>query len=129
MNNGPQRVDHGLEVRVSGTTKVFVSCRRQDARHVAGRMADRLVERFAASGRGLRRHLVRDRAQWLSIPHESFSSDVNRLIAAIERRQRPTPSVVHLPLCRSAPGSTPQVARSAFCEDLDAARSRICRNP
>jgi TIR domain len=31
---------------VSGTTRVFISYRRQDARHVAGRLADRLVERF-----------------------------------------------------------------------------------
>ena len=31
---------------MSGTTRVFVSYRRQDARHVAGRLADRLVERF-----------------------------------------------------------------------------------
>jgi tetratricopeptide (TPR) repeat protein len=46
MKQWPHRVDHGLEVRVSGATKVFVSYRRQDARHVAGRLADRLVERF-----------------------------------------------------------------------------------
>ncbi len=31
---------------MSGTIRVFVSYRRQDARHVAGRLADRLVERF-----------------------------------------------------------------------------------
>ena len=31
---------------MAGTTRVFVSYRRQDARHVAGRLADRLVERF-----------------------------------------------------------------------------------
>ena len=31
---------------MSGTARVFVSYRRQDARHVAGRLADRLVERF-----------------------------------------------------------------------------------
>jgi hypothetical protein len=46
MEQWPQRVDHGLEVSVGGTTRVFVSYRRQDARHVAGRLADRLVERF-----------------------------------------------------------------------------------
>jgi hypothetical protein len=31
---------------VSGSTHVFVSYRREDTRHVAGRLADRLVERF-----------------------------------------------------------------------------------
>src|SRR5215210_2331700 len=46
MKQWRPRVDLGLEVRVSGTTRVFISYRRQDARHVAGRLADRLVERF-----------------------------------------------------------------------------------
>ena len=31
---------------MGGTTRVFVSYRRQDTRHVAGRLADRLVEQF-----------------------------------------------------------------------------------
>ena len=31
---------------MSGSTRVFVSYRREDARHLAGRLADRLVERF-----------------------------------------------------------------------------------
>ena len=46
MKQWLQRVDHGLEMSVAGTTRVFVSYRRQDTRHVAGRLADRLVERF-----------------------------------------------------------------------------------
>jgi hypothetical protein len=31
---------------LSGSARVFVSYRRDDTRHVAGRLADRLVERF-----------------------------------------------------------------------------------
>jgi hypothetical protein len=31
---------------LSGSARVFVSYRREDTRHVAGRLADRLVERF-----------------------------------------------------------------------------------
>lgn len=31
---------------MSGSARVFVSYRREDTRHVAGRLADRLVERF-----------------------------------------------------------------------------------
>jgi tetratricopeptide (TPR) repeat protein len=155
---------------LSGSARVFVSYRREDTRHVAGRLADRLVERFqvfmdmdtiepgtdftdvirravndcdvflsvigtqwttVADERGLRRlddandWVVAETAaalqrnapvipvlvdgarmparselpdvlaslasrQGMTLRHESFSSDVGRLIAAIDKRVRAT---------------------------------------
>jgi tetratricopeptide (TPR) repeat protein len=195
----PSRVDHGLEVRVGGTTRVFVSYRRQDARHVAGRLADRLVERFqvfmdmdtiepGTDFTDVIRQAVEDcdvflsviGAQWLSVKddqgqprledasdwvvaetvaalhrnvpvipvlvdgavmpsrselpaelaalasrqamtirHESFSSDVNRLIAAIERRVDKAAEPASPP--PAAPVSPPPVAPAAVDAEYSAA--------
>jgi tetratricopeptide (TPR) repeat protein len=177
---------------------VFVSYRRQDARHVAGRLADRLVERFqvfmdmdtiepGTDFTDVIRQAVEDcdvflsviGAQWMSVTgdqgqprlkdagdwvvaetvaallrnvpvipvlvdgavmparselppelaplasrqamtirHESFSSDVNRLIAAIERRVGAAEPGSPPP---AAPASPPPVAPGAVDADYSAA--------
>jgi tetratricopeptide (TPR) repeat protein len=184
---------------VSGTTRVFVSYRRQDARHVAGRLADRLVERFQVfmdmdtiepgtdftdvirqaveecdvflsvigaqwmsvkDDQGQRR--LDDASDWvvaetvaallrnvpvipvlvdgavmpgrselppelaplasrqaMTIRHESFSSDVNRLIAAIERRVGTAAEPGSPP--PAAPASPPPVVPAAVDGEYSAA--------
>jgi hypothetical protein len=92
----------------AGDGGVFISYRRGESRHVAGRLADRLIDRFCAErifmdvqaiepGTDFR---ARDFPgfQALHVRHESFRSDAGRLAEAIEQELASTPA--------AAPGGT-----------------------